>query len=87
MKTPKQEREENFFYENIRTLRLMIRYTQRYVADSIGVSQVYYSKMELGEKTISLANALRISRLFKISLDTLINSDLMSASDTAFKRL
>lgn len=86
MKTPKFGKEEGFFYENMRTLRLMHRLTQNYIADVVGMSQVYYSKTELGEKRITLARAIKIAKLYNVSLDTLIEKDLREASDVVFRK-
>lgn len=45
--------------------------TQVDVANSIGISQKYLSKLELGQRNPSLKVALKLSRYYKIGIETL----------------
>ena len=78
METPKTEM---FLYENMQTLRLIHRYSQEYLAAVLEVSQPYYSKIEHGEKDLSISKVLKISKLYEIPIQVLIERDLAKESD------
>ncbi len=70
------EREENnmncFICENIKCLRKKAEMTQEEMALELGVSRQSLAKWENGESLPDIANCLRISELFDISLDMLV---------------
>jgi len=60
--------------ENIRFLRNKYKYTLEDVADIIGVSRQSVSKWEKGETYPDIENCLKLSLLFKTTIDSLVKS-------------
>ncbi len=56
----------------LRKLRTEKDYCQQYIADYLGVSQSYYSRLERGKADISLTDLVQIANGLKISLTDLI---------------
>jgi transcriptional regulator with XRE-family HTH domain len=65
------------FGEKLRTLRKRRGMTQQELADALGfAAQSYISSLENNEKEPSAELALRISRMFNISTDQLLQDEL-----------
>ena len=62
------------FSKIIKELRLQYNYTQRFVADKIGISYQSYQAYELGIAVPTLQNFLKIALLYDVSLDYLIDN-------------
>ena len=58
--------------KRIKELRLVSGYTQKYVADKIGVKYQSYQAYELGLSLPSLNNLVKLADLFDVSLDYLV---------------
>ncbi len=58
--------------KRIKELRLVSGYTQKYVADKIGVKYQSYQAYELGLSLPSLKNLVKLADLFDVSLDYLV---------------
>ena len=57
--------------EYLKKLRLKKKMTKQAVADSLGISQNYYTYIENGErqKSLDLAYASKLAELFNVSVD------------------
>lgn len=69
--------------ENLRALRLRERYSLEDVAEIIGVSRQAVAKWESGETFPDIEKCVKLSKLYKVSLDALVNdtvSDMMKTS-------
>ena len=65
-------------YRRIRELREDHDYTQRQVATVLCCSQQVYSNYELGQRDIPTDILLKLSRLYNVSIDYILNnSDVM----------
>ncbi len=60
--------------ENLKALRNKYKYTLEDVADIIGVSRQSVSKWEKGETYPDIENCLKLSLLFKTTIDALVKS-------------
>ena len=69
------------FAEKLVQLRKTEGYTQEELADRLEVSRQEISRWELGSAVPDSSNLLRISRLFKVSADYLLNDDYESDDD------
>jgi transcriptional regulator with XRE-family HTH domain len=64
------------FGEKLRILRDQHGVTMKELAHELGISaHSYISKLENGEKTPSVEMALKISRLFNVSLDLILKDE------------
>ncbi len=62
--------------ENLKTLRIRSRRTLEDVAEIIDVSRQSVSKWESGESYPDIEKCVRLSKLYNVSLDALINKPL-----------
>ncbi len=62
--------------EKLRILRQRRGISQAQLGDMLEVNQTYVGKMERGEKIPNLAMLLKITQIFNVSADILINNDL-----------
>lgn len=65
-----------FLYENTHALRMLKRYTQKYIADELGISQSYYSSIEQGKSDIPVSLLLKICNLYDIPVQVLMFTDI-----------
>ncbi len=69
--------------ENLRILRVREKYSLEDVAEIIGVSRQSVAKWESGESFPDIEKCVKLSKLYKVSLDALVNdtvSDMMRSS-------
>ncbi|NLI05364.1 MAG: helix-turn-helix transcriptional regulator [Actinomycetaceae bacterium] len=59
---------------NLKEYRLKRNLTQEQLCKMIDVSQSYLSQLENGQRNMSIAVAVKLSKLFEIALDELINT-------------
>jgi hypothetical protein len=64
------------FPAKLRTLRQQHGMTQQNVADQLGVSDVYIHKLETGKKRPNVDFALRLAKLFGVTIDQLVNDEI-----------
>ena len=69
------------FAEKLIQLRKREGYTQEELADRLEVSRQAISRWEMGTAVPDSSNLLRISKLFKVSADYLLNDDYESDDD------
>ena len=62
--------------EKLRILRQRRGISQAQLGDILEVNQTYVGKMERGEKIPNLAMLLKLTQIFNVSADILINDDL-----------
>lgn len=63
---------KNHFDNNLKELRKENGYSQREVAEVISVSQRVYSNYERGEKEPSIDTLIKLSKLFKTTIDYIL---------------
>jgi len=68
---------------NLRTLRKYSRYTLEEVAEIIGVSRQAVAKWEGNETYPDLENCVKLSALYKVSLDALIKEPIQLLEDAS----
>lgn len=56
----------------LKTLRTELGYSQAFCAEKLDISVPYYNNLESGRRTINLDNLVMLSRLFRVSLDELL---------------
>ena len=59
--------------ENLRALRIKERYSLEDVAEIIGVSRQSVAKWESGESLPDIEKCAKLSKLYKVTLDALVN--------------
>lgn len=58
----------------LKQIRLSNRWTQQYVADSIGITKATYSNIETGKRNPSLNLALRLQKMFGEPIEKLLEN-------------
>ena len=66
-------RYEMMRFENIRNLRIDGGYTQRQIAEYLGVSQNTYSQYEIGVLNYSVDVLMKLADFYEVSVDYLLN--------------
>ena len=59
-------------YENIRKLRIDSGYTQKQVAEHLGISQNTYSQYEIGVLNYPVDAVVKLAELYQVSTDYLL---------------
>lgn len=62
----------NYFPSRLKLLREEHQYTQKQIADELGISQSYYAKFEYGNREPGLEMLVRICKHFNVSADYLL---------------
>lgn len=62
------------YTERIRDLRKQKRYTQTYVANSIGVAQTTYSDYENGRVRVPINHIVELARFYNVDLNYIIGA-------------
>ncbi len=57
----------------LKSLREIRNYTQEYVADELGISQSYYSKIEKEQVELSVRHLCRLAEILNIEVSVLLN--------------
>ena len=73
-------------YERIREARNKLGLTQEYVANYLGLSRATFTQMENGNRKITAEELSKLSTLFGLSADTLLNGKDISEPATMFAR-
>jgi transcriptional regulator with XRE-family HTH domain len=63
----------NQTFEKIRQIREIKSLTRDEIAEELGISVSGYGKIERGEVELSLTKLLKISNIFEMSIDDIIN--------------
>jgi transcriptional regulator with XRE-family HTH domain len=59
--------------ENLKKIREYFEYSQQEVADALGIARPSYAQIELGNRKLSINEAISLAALYKMSVDELIN--------------
>ena len=57
----------------IKKIRELKNFTQNYMADSLGISQSAYSKIELGELEVTMSRLEKIAEIFKMKTEDVLS--------------
>ncbi len=60
------------FPKILKDLRTQYNYSQKYVADKIGITFQSYQAYEYGKTTPNVENLIKLADLFDVSLDSLV---------------
>jgi len=71
--------------QNLKTLREQKGLLQKEVANAVGVHPSNYSKMEKGERDVSIEVADRVAKFFGITLDELVHMDGLVPDDVTIE--
>ena len=58
--------------KRLKELRQENNYSQYEIADMIGIAQVTYSHYELGRRSVSIQNLVKIAQIYNVSTDYLL---------------
>lgn len=73
-------------YERIKQLRTQLNLSQDYVARYLGINRSTYTQMENGKRKVLADEVAKLSVLFGVSADSLLNDDEVSQPATVFAR-
>lgn len=72
--------------ERIKEYRNRLHLSQVYVANYLGINRATYTQMENGNRKITAEDISRLSNLFGVSADSLLNNNDISQPATIFAR-
>ena len=72
--------------ERIKELRTQLHLSQDYVANFLGVNRSTYTQMENGKRKVLAEEIAKLSNLFGVSADTLLNDSKISQPAAMFAR-
>lgn len=72
--------------ERMKELRTQLHLSQEYVANYLGISRATFTQMENGNRKITADDVSKISKLFGISADSLLNGSEISQPAVVFAR-
>lgn len=58
--------------KRLKELRQENNYSQKEIAELMGIAQVTYSHYELGRRSISIQNLVKIAKIYNVSVDYLL---------------
>ncbi len=67
---------DKIFCDNLKYLRKDLGLTQKQVAEKLGVVESCYANWEQGRTEPSIAMLRKLSKIFKVSIDELINNSI-----------
>ena len=74
--------------KRLKELRIENNYSQYEIANLIGIAQVTYSHYELGRRSISMQNLVKIAKIYNVSTDYLrgISDDKLRKNSTFVRK-
>ena len=73
--------------KRLKELRKENNYSQYEIAELMGIAQVTYSHYELGRRSVSIQNLVKIAQIYDVSTDYLLGlSDVKIVQNSAFVR-
>ena len=73
--------------KRLKELRIENNYSQQEIADLIDITQVTYSHYELGRRSVSIQNLVKIAKIYNVSTDYLLGiSDDKLGQNSTFVR-
>ncbi len=73
-------------YERIKDYRSQAHLSQEYVADYLGINRSTFTQMENGNRKITAEDIFKLSKLFGVTADALLNGQELSKPATVFAR-
>lgn len=73
-------------YERVKKYRNSLHLSQEYVSKYLNVNRATYSQMENGKRRITAEEIAKLSRLFGVSADALLEDELESKPTIMFAR-
>lgn len=73
-------------YEKIKKFRNQLHLSQEYVANFLGINRATYSQMENGNRKVTVDDVSKLSDLFGVTTDELLNKTETSQPTTVFAR-
>ncbi|MBW7823408.1 helix-turn-helix domain-containing protein [Streptococcus thermophilus] len=64
------------FAERLKTLRKQANFTQKEIAEKIGISQPAYGDWERGTKKPTQENLVKLAKIFNVSVDNLLDNTI-----------
>ena len=64
------------FAEKLRVLRQKLGFSQTQLGNLLGVKQSYIGKMERGERIPNVAMLIKLTKIFDVTFDELMDDDL-----------
>lgn len=72
--------------ERIKKFRNQLHLSQEYVANVLGINRATYTQMENSKRKITAEDVSKLSALFGVTADTLLNENKISQPATVFAR-
>ena len=72
--------------ERIKNFRNRLHLSQEYVANFLEINRATYTQMENGKRKITTEDISRLSELFGVTADALLNENKISQPSTVFAR-
>ena len=72
--------------ERIKNFRNRLHLSQEYVANFLGINRATYTQRENGKRKITAEDISRLSELFGVTADALLNENKISQPSTVFAR-
>ena len=72
--------------ERIKNYRNQLHLSQEYVANFLGINRATYTQMENGNRKITAEDVSKLSELFGVTADALLNENKLSQPATVFAR-
>lgn len=72
--------------ERIKNYRNQLHLSQEYVANFLGINRATYTQMENGNRKITAEDVFKLSDLFGVTADALLNENKLSQPATVFAR-
>ena len=72
--------------ERIKNFRNRLHLSHEYVANFLGINRATYTQMENGKRKITAEDISRLSELFGVTADALLNENKISQPSTVFAR-
>jgi len=72
--------------ERIKNFRNQLHLSQEYVANFLGLNRATYTQMENGKRKITAEDVSRLSELFGVTADAILNGNQMSQPAAVFAR-
>ena len=72
--------------ERSKNFRNRLHLSQEYVANFLGINRATYTQMENGKRKITAEDISRLSELFGVTADALLNENKISQPSTVFAR-
>jgi len=73
-------------HERIKELRTQLHLSQDYVARYLGINRATYTQMENGKRKVLADEVAKLSRLFGVTTDSMLNNTEMSQPAALFAR-